>query len=92
MHESDWKRLEALTDAEIDAALAEDPDAAVPSADDAAFWSAEQWTGVMPGQRPLTVPVRAKTLDILNAHHVSLVPVIQNILEAMAAGYGKEGA
>ncbi len=86
--ETDWQRVDRLTDEEITAAVASDPDAA-PIADEAWFASAEL---VLPEpKRPVTLRLDRDVLDWFKAQGPGYQTRINAVLRAYMAAHRKAG-
>ena len=86
--ETDWQRVDRLTDEEITAAVASDPDAA-PIADEVWFASAEL---VLPEpKRPVTLRLDRDVLDWFKAQGPGYQTRINAVLRAYMTAHRKAG-
>ncbi|HZC17368.1 MAG TPA: BrnA antitoxin family protein [Caulobacteraceae bacterium] len=82
--DSDWKRVEALSDAQIEAAISGDPDAA-PLLDDAWFRGAEL---VTPAKVPTSIRVDSDVRDWFRSRGRGWQTRMNAVLRAYARAHG----
>ncbi len=78
MREEDWRRVEALTDEEIEAAIADDPDAQFPADPD--LWKNARVV-VPNGTGGVWLNIDPETLEWFRDRHISLRLFMQNVLK-----------
>lgn len=84
MTDQDWKKLEALTDEEIERACAGDPD-------DPRLTREELEAGWMrnPTDIDLYIPLEKSVAESLQRHHINYVPMMQKMLRAIVDAHEK---
>lgn len=82
--ETDWRRVDQLTDAEIEAAIAADPDAA-PVLDEAWFKGADI---VPPGKLPTSIRLDADVVDWFKSQGRGWQTRMNGVLRAYAKAHG----
>ena len=73
-----WQRFKAMSDEEIGAAIASDPDSQVPN--DPEFLAKGTW--VKNGEMILPITVDIKTINYLNDHHIDCQAFLTGFLKA----------
>ena len=83
MSDADWAKFDELTDAEIEAAIADDPDSQVPT--DPEFWAKGAWVEGSSSSKNqqiiLPISVDAKTADFLTEHHIDYQGLVSGLLK-----------
>ncbi len=79
MTEEDWRKFHALTDAQIEAAIADDPDAWTPGAEDKEFWDSKNWTVVLP-KETVAIEVDKDLVGWLRAHKAEYTVLFNDTL------------
>lgn len=82
MTDQDWKKLEALTDEEIERACAGDPD-------DYLLTPAELKAGWVrrPTDIDVYIPLEKSVAESLQKHHINYVPMMQKMLQAIVEAH-----
>lgn len=83
MAETDWQRLKTMSDADIERAIAADPDAQLP--DDPEFWRSAVLKPPISGMA--LIPVESTLPDRLHAHHIDYVPMVNKMLRALVEAH-----
>ncbi len=81
-----WQRFKAMSDQEIEAAIALDPDSQVPN--DSEFLAKGTW--VKNGEIILPITVDIKTINYLNEHNIDCQAFLSGVLKAYVESQQKQ--
>lgn len=79
MTEEDWKKFDAMSEEDIEAAIASDPDSQVP--DSKEFFASGRWVEYSEGSVVLPIIIDIKTANFINEHHLDYQGFIAGVLK-----------